>query len=150
MYLYVFTCVSLCIYIYIYNFYLLLFIYVSLYFFKFQETKKTKYKSILLTFFPHPRHVLQKDDQEMKLINTLNERQELLKKAELDNLIIHQFTKEFSRIKSANFVRDILVEKLNVHTLVIGYDHHFGRNREGTFADLVELSSLYDYKINLI
>ena len=61
--------------------------------------KKTKYKSILLTFFPHPRHVLQKDDQEMKLINTLNERQELLKKAELDNLIMHQFTKEFSRIK---------------------------------------------------
>ena len=112
--------------------------------------KKTKYKSILLTFFPHPRHVLQKDDQEMKLINTLNERQELLKKAELDNLIMHQFTKEFSRIKSANFVRDILVEKLNVHTLVIGYDHHFGRNRQGSIPELKVLAKLYDFNIEMI
>ena len=112
--------------------------------------KKTKYKSILLTFFPHPRHVLQKDDQEMKLINTLNERQELLKKAELDNLIMHQFTKKFSRIKSANFVRDILVEKLNVHTLVIGYDHHFGRNREGSIPELKVLAELYDFNIEMI
>ena len=112
--------------------------------------KKTKYKSILLTFFPHPRHVLQKDDQEMKLINTLNERQELLKKAELDNLIIHQFTKEFSRIKSINFVRDILVEKLNVHTLVIGYNHHFGRNREGSIPELKVLAELYDFSIEMI
>ena len=78
--------------------------------------KKTKGKSVLLTFSPHPRHVLQKDDQEMKLINTLNEKQDLLEKAELDNLVVHEFTKEFSRIKSINFVRDILVEKLNVHT----------------------------------
>ena len=112
--------------------------------------KKTKYKSVLLTFSPHPRHVLQKDDQEMKLINTLNEKQDLLEKAGLDNLVVHEFTKEFSRIKSINFVRDILVEKLNVHTLVIGYDHHFGRNREGSIPELKVLAELYDFSIELI
>ena len=112
--------------------------------------KKTKYKSVLLTFSPHPRHVLQKDDQEMKLINTLNEKQDLLEKAELDNLVVHEFTKEFSRIKSINFVRDILVEKLNVHTLVIGYDHHFGRNREGSIPELKVLAELYDFSIEMI
>ena len=113
-------------------------------------SKKTKHKSVLLTFFPHPRHVLQKDDQEMKLINTLNEKQYLLEKAGLDNLVMHEFTKEFSRIRSINFVRDILVEKLNVHTLVIGYDHHFGRNREGSMAELKVLSELYDFNIEMI
>ena len=112
--------------------------------------KKTKYKSVLLTFSPHPRHVLQKDDQEMKLINTLNEKQDLLEKVGLDNLVVHEFTKEFSRIKSINFVRDILVEKLNVHTLVIGYDHHFGRNREGSIPELKVLAELYDFSIELI
>ena len=113
-------------------------------------SKKTKHKSVLLTFFPHPRHVLQKDDQEMKLINTLNEKQYLLEKVGLDNLVMHEFTKEFSRIRSINFVRDILVEKLNVHTLVIGYDHHFGRNREGSIAELKVLSELYDFNIEMI
>ena len=112
--------------------------------------KKTKYKSVLLTFSPHPRHVLQKDDQEMKLINTLNEKQDLLEKAGLDNLVVHEFTKEFSRIKSINFVRDILVENLNVHTLVIGYDHHFGRNREGSIPELKVLAELYDFSIEMI
>jgi len=113
-------------------------------------SKKTKHKSVLLTFFPHPRHVLQKDDQEMKLINTLNEKQYLLEKSGLDNLVMHEFTKEFSRIRSINFVRDILVEKLNVHTLVIGYDHHFGRNREGAIPELKVLAELYDFNIEMI
>ena len=62
--------------------------------------KKTKHKSVLLTFSPHPRHVLQKDDQEMKLINTLNEKQDLLEKVGLDNLVVHEFTKEFSTLLS--------------------------------------------------
>ncbi len=112
--------------------------------------KKTKNKSILLTFFPHPRHVLHTDDQEMKLINTLDEKKVLLEKTGLDNLVVHEFTKKFSRIKSANFVRDILVEKLKVHTLVIGYDHHFGRNREGSFQELTALAGLYDFNIEMI
>ncbi|MBC8265856.1 MAG: bifunctional riboflavin kinase/FAD synthetase [Flavobacteriales bacterium] len=113
-------------------------------------TKKTKQQSVLLTFFPHPRYVLQKDDQEMKLINTLKEKQDLLAKQGLDNLVVHEFTKKFSRIKSANFVRDILVEKLKVHTLVIGHNHHFGRNREGSILELTVLAELYGFNIEMI
>ena len=71
--------------------------------------KKTKGKSVLLTFFPHPRYVLHKDNQDMKLITTLQEKQDLINQAGLDNLVIHEFTKKFSRIKPVNFVRDILV-----------------------------------------
>ena len=112
--------------------------------------KKTKAESVLLTFSPHPRHVLHKDNQDMKLITTLQEKQDLLNQAGLDNLVIHEFTKKFSRIKPANFVRDILVEQLNVHTLVIGYDHHFGRNREGSIKELTALADLYDFNIEKI
>jgi len=112
--------------------------------------KKIKGESTLLTFFPHPRHVLHKDDQDMRLINTLDEKIVLLDKIGLDNLVVHEFTKKFSRIKPANFVRDILVEKLKVHTLVIGHDHHFGRNREGSIEELTTLAELYDFKIEKI
>ena len=111
---------------------------------------KTKGKSVLLTFSPHPRHVLHKDNQDMKLITTLQEKQDLINQAGLDNLVIHEFTKKFSRIKPVNFVRDILVEQLNVHTLVIGYDHHFGRNREGSIQELTTLADLYDFNIEKI
>ena len=112
--------------------------------------KKTKGKSVLFTFFPHPRYVLHKDNQNMKLITTLQEKQDLINQAGLDNLVIHEFTKKFSRIKPVNFVRDILVEQLNVHTLVIGYDHHFGRNREGSIQELTTLADLYDFNIEKI
>ena len=112
--------------------------------------KKTKGKSVLLTFSPHPRHVLHKDNQDMKLITTLQEKQDLINQAGLDNLVIHEFTKKFSRIKPVNFVRNILVEQLNVHTLVIGYDHHFGRNREGSIQELTTLADLYDFNIEKI
>ena len=112
--------------------------------------KKTKGKSVLFTFFPHPRYVLHKDNQDMKLITTLQEKQDLINQAGLDNLVIHEFTKKFSRINPVNFVRDILVEQLNVHTLVIGYDHHFGRNREGSIQELTTLADLYDFNIEKI
>lgn len=112
--------------------------------------RKTKLQSVLITFFPHPRHVLQTVDQDMKLINTLDEKKFLLEKSGLDNLVVQEFTIEFSRIQSANFVRDFLVEKLNLHTLVIGYDHHFGRNREGSIKELTVLSDLYGFNIEMI
>ena len=113
-------------------------------------SSRQKGKSILITFFPHPRHVLHKEDQEMRLINTLDEKKELLEKAGLDILIINKFTKDFSRIKSVNFVRDILVDQLKVDTLVIGYDHHFGRNREGSINELEGLAELYGFNIEMV
>ena len=92
-------------------------------------------ESVLLTFFPHPRMVLQ-PDLDLKLINSQNEKIELLKGTGLDHLIIHPFTKEFSRTDSIDFVRNILVNTIGAKKLVIGYDHHFGRNREGSFEHL--------------
>ncbi|MDT0554230.1 bifunctional riboflavin kinase/FAD synthetase [Urechidicola vernalis] len=105
--------------------------------------------SVLLTFFPHPRMVLQKD-QEIKLINTLREKSNLLDKLGLDELIIHPFDKEFSRLTAFEFVRDVLVNKLNISKLIIGYDHHFGKNREGNFEQLKEYGEMFDFELEEI
>lgn len=112
--------------------------------------KQTECESALLTFSPHPRHVLHTEDQEMRLLLSQSEKQEILEKTGLNHLIIHPFSQAFSRIKPANFVRDFLVEKLNVHTLVVGYDHHFGRNREGSIDELAHLAEVYDFRIEKI
>jgi riboflavin kinase/FMN adenylyltransferase len=111
--------------------------------------KKTNSNSVLLTFFPHPRMVLQKDNS-IKLINTIAERIELLKHTGLDYLIIHPFDKEFSRLTALEFVRTILVNHINTSELIIGYDHRFGKNREGNFEQLLEFGHMYDFKVNEI
>jgi len=115
-----------------------------------QVANENGLKSVLLTFYPHPRHVLYPEDQKLNLINTIEEKIEILSRTGLDNLVIHKFTKEFSRIKSINFIRDLLVGKLNMNFMIVGFDHHFGKNREGTFENLIELSYLYDFKIEKI
>ena len=107
-------------------------------------------ESVLLTFSPHPRLVINKEHPHLKLIDTLDEKKEKLKNLGLQNFVVQKFTKEFSRIKYVNFVRDILVKKLNVDHLVIGYDHQFGRNREGSIKELQELSQLYNFKVEEI
>ena len=113
------------------------------------QSKKANRKSVLLTFFPHPRMVLQKDNS-LELINTIEERAELLKKTGLDYLIIHPFSKEFSRMTALEFVRDILVNQLNISKLIIGYDHHFGKNREANIVQLTEYSHLFDFTVEEI
>jgi len=107
-------------------------------------------ETVLLTFSPHPRMVLFPDDQDLKLLNTIEEKKQLLEKAGVQHLIIHQFTKKFSRISSINFVRDILVNEINTHKLVIGYNHHFGRNREGSFEHLQKFASVYGFEVEEI
>ena len=97
-----------------------------------QTAHKVGGESVLLTFSPHPRLVLQ-PDVELQLLTSLEEKIGLLEQTGLDHLIIHPFTKEFSRTPSLEFVREILVNQLGVKQLVIGYDHPFGRNREGSF-----------------
>lgn len=109
-----------------------------------------QYKSVLLTFFPHPRMVLYPDDHGLQLLNTLDEKIVLLEKAGIQHLIIHPFSKEFSRTTSTEFVRDYLVNKIGTKVLVIGYDHHFGRNRQGSLEELKELSAVYDFKVEEI
>ena len=114
-----------------------------------KEAKKANKKSVLLTFFPHPRMVLQKDAS-LKLINTIEERAVLLEKTGLDYLIIHPFSKEFSKMSALEFVKDILVSQLNISKLIIGYDHHFGKNREGNITQLTEYSHVYNFKVEEI
>ena len=115
-----------------------------------EVAKNEKGESVVLTFFPHPRMVLQPDDNNLKLLTTMSERIELLKKSGVDHLIIQPFDKEFSRQSAVEFVRDILVNKIGTKTLVIGYDHHFGRNREGSYKDLEEMSPIYGFRLEEI
>lgn len=106
-------------------------------------------ESVILTFFPHPRMVLQ-ESSEIVLLNTIDERAELLRKSGLDTLIIHPFNKEFSRLTAEDFIRDVLVSKLNIHKIIIGYDHRFGRNRTANIDDLIEFGKEYGFEVEQI
>ena len=108
--------------------------------------KDENLESILLTFFPHPRMILQKDPS-LKLINTIKERTAIIKQTGVSSLIIHPFTKEFSRLTALEFVRDILVNQLHIKKIIIGYDHQFGRNRTATIKDLIEFGNIYDFEV---
>lgn len=112
-----------------------------------ETASKEKLQSVLLTFYPHPRLVLYPDNNDLRMINTQDEKIELLDQTGIDHLIVHPFTREFSRLSSVEFVRDILVSQLNTKILISGYDHHFGRNREGSFEELSELSELYEFEV---
>lgn len=111
------------------------------------EAKKVGGESVLFTFYPHPRMVLFPDSHGLKLIQTQVEKLEKLQRIGLQNVIVHPFTKEFSRLTATEFVRDYLVNKLNIKTIVIGYDHQFGKNREGTLELLQELGPIYDFNV---
>jgi riboflavin kinase/FMN adenylyltransferase len=106
-------------------------------------------KSTLLTFFPHPRMVLQQN-AELKLITTLEEKEQILDSIGLDQLIIQPFTKEFSRLTARQFVKQILVDKLHVQKMVIGYDHRFGRNRTADIKDLIEFGNTFKFQVDEI
>lgn len=102
--------------------------------------------SVVLTFFPHPRMVLQKDSK-IKLLNTIDERQNILTDLGIDKIVIQKFTIEYSRLTAIEFIRDILVNKLHAKIVVVGYDHHFGRNRSANIEDLKEYGEVYDFKV---
>ena len=108
--------------------------------------KRDSLESVLLTFFPHPRMVLQKEST-VRLLNTIKERTEIIEQTGVSNLIIHPFTKEFSRLTALEFVRDILVNQLHIKKIIIGYDHQFGRNRNATIVDLKEFGETYDFEV---
>ncbi len=112
-----------------------------------QEAKKNGGESVLFTFHPHPRLVLNPGDTSLKLLQTQVEKTKKLKEFGLQNLIVYPFSKEFSQLNAQEFVRDILVEKIGVKTLVIGYDHHFGKNREGGLDFLRSVSEKYGFDV---
>lgn len=106
-------------------------------------------KSVILTFFPHPRMVLQKDSS-IKLINTIKERHDILDALGLDYLLIKKFTQEFSRLSAEDFVKEVLVDKINAKKVIIGYDHRFGRNRNADINDLKAFGETYGFEVEEI
>ena len=111
------------------------------------EAAKVGGESVLFTFYPHPRMVLYPENHGLRLIQTQAEKMDKLRRCGLDNVIIYPFTQEFSRLSAIEFVRDFLVNKLKVRTLVIGYDHQFGRNREGSIGFLRDVSEIYGFDV---
>ena len=109
-------------------------------------SQKSKLKSVLLTFFPHPKVVLQPDIS-MNLIQTIQEREKALENTGLDYLVIHPFSIEFSRLSADDYVKQILVEQLNVRKVVVGYDHRFGRNRTASLEDMYHYADIYDFEV---
>lgn len=108
-----------------------------------------QYESLVLTFFPHPRMVLQQDSS-IKLLNTIDEKAALLEKFGIDNLIIHPFDEAFSNLSAEEFVKEILVNKLNIHKIIIGHDHRFGKNRTADINDLILFGKKYGFDVEQI
>ena len=106
-------------------------------------------ESLVLTFFPHPRMVLH-ENSEMKQLNTINEKSSLLEMAGIDNLIIHPFDKDFSRLTAEDFVKQVLIEKFNLKKIIIGHDHRFGRNRTADIDDLMVFGQTYGFEVEQI
>lgn len=114
-----------------------------------QSSDETDSESLVLTFFPHPRMVLQ-ESSEIQLLNTLDEKIELLGRTGLDNLIIHPFDETFSRLTAEEFVSKILVDQFNIRKIIIGYDHRFGRNRTANIDDLTVFGQEYGFEVEQI
>lgn len=113
------------------------------------SSKQKGCESAVLTFFPHPRMVLQQAT-DVKLLNTMQEKAQLLQHFGIDNLIIHPFSVDFSRLTAEEFVKDVLVDTLNICKIIIGHDHRFGRNRTATTADLVRMGEQYGFEVEQI
>ncbi|MGJ5642830.1 bifunctional riboflavin kinase/FAD synthetase [Formosa sp. S-31] len=111
--------------------------------------KDTNLKSVVLTFFPHPRMVLQ-NDANIKLINTISERSTILEQSGVDYLCVQEFTKEFSRLSAEEFVKSLLVDQLHAKKVIIGYDHHFGRNRSANIDDLRQFGLEFGFEVEEI
>ena len=107
-------------------------------------------ETVVLTFFPHPRMVLYPNEHGLELLNTIAEKKALLAEAGVDHLIIHPFDKLFSELSSTEFIKSVIVNKLKTKKLVIGYDHHFGKKREGNFDDLLRLAPEMGFDVEKI
>ena len=114
-----------------------------------KDAKEKKLQANLLTFFPHPRMIL-KSERTIKLIDTIQEKEIILKKLGIDNLIIHPFSLEFSKLSAVEYVRDILVKKLKISSLYTGSNHHFGKNKEASVDDLILFGQKYGFEVRTV
>lgn len=107
-------------------------------------------ESVVLTFWPHPRTVVSNDSQNLRLLSTLDEKIELLREAGVDHLVVIPFTRSFSQLTSEEFIQRILIQKIGTQKLVIGYDHRFGRDREGGFDYIRQHQAEYGFEVEEI
>lgn len=114
------------------------------------RARGAKGESVVITFSPHPRLVLEKDHLNLTFLTTMEEKITLLEKANVDHLIILEFNKEFSKIRACDFIKDILVKKIGTKHLIIGYNHHFGRRGEGDFNTIKQCSEPLDFRVEQI
>lgn len=112
-----------------------------------QEAKNIKGETVIITFHPHPRKIVGTDQPTIHLINTLEEKKDLLKKLNIDHFVIVPFTEEFSRQSASEYVEDFLIKYFYPHTLIIGYDHRFGKGRDGDFRLLEDYSRRLGFKL---
>lgn len=115
-----------------------------------KKAHETGGESVVITFSPHPRLVLEQNHRDLTFLTTPGEKQELLRRAGIDHLVIMEFNSEFSSIPACDFVRDILVAKIGARYLIVGYDHHFGKSREGDYETIKQCSGLFDFRVEQI
>lgn len=114
-----------------------------------EATNGFEEESLVLTFFPHPRMILQQDS-DIKLLNTIQEKADLLNQFGIDNLVIQKFDNSFSQLSAEDFVKQILVDIFKVKKIIIGYDHRFGKNRSADINDLIAFGAKYDFDVEQI
>jgi riboflavin kinase/FMN adenylyltransferase len=107
-------------------------------------------ETVVITFWPHPRLVLHPEDTSLKLLNTFEEKAELLKQQGIQHLVRIPFTREFSQLSSEEFITKIIVDTIGTKKLIIGHDHHFGKNREGSFEQLKLNAPKYGFEVEEI
>jgi riboflavin kinase/FMN adenylyltransferase len=115
-----------------------------------ERAKSSGGESVILTFFPHPRMIIDPENQDLKMINTINEKAEILANLGVDHLIITPFTRDFSNLTAAEYIKNILVDTIGTKHIIVGYDHRFGKDRKGGMAELEAFADVYDYTIEEI
>jgi riboflavin kinase / FMN adenylyltransferase len=111
---------------------------------------KANGESVVITFSPHPRLVLEQNNKQLSFLTTMDEKKVLLEKANLDHLVILEFSRQFSMIPACDFILDILVKKIGTKHLIIGYNHHFGRRGEGDLKTIRQCTGSLDFTVEQV
>lgn len=115
-----------------------------------QSAREMDCESVLFTFNPHPRMILHPEDHGLKLLSSPEEKARILDEIGIDHLIEYPFSREFASLTALGYVRDILVDKIGIRKMIVGYDHRFGRHREGDYAKLIEFGEIFNFEVEEI
>jgi riboflavin kinase/FMN adenylyltransferase len=107
-------------------------------------------ETVVITFFPHPRLVLEKNRENLSFLTSMEEKKVLLENAKIDHLVIIEFNKQFSKIPACDFIKEVLLDKIGTKNLIIGYNHHFGRSGEGDFNTIKHCAESLDFKVEQV